>query len=42
MIKVPNEVAQAIINYLITRPWTEVDALIAALRGCEPVEEKEE
>jgi hypothetical protein len=36
MIELPPELAQAIHDYLVTRPMREVEGLVNALRECRP------
>lgn len=36
MIEIPAQLAQAIHDYLLTRPMREVEALVNALRQCQP------
>jgi len=38
MIDLPPELAQAIHDYLVTRPMREVEGLVTALRQCKPKE----
>ena len=37
-VTISKELAQALLNYLQTKPFAEVHALIAELLKCEPVE----
>lgn len=39
MLKIPNNTAQAILTYLVQRPYAEVFQLVAALRTLQPIEE---
>jgi hypothetical protein len=39
MIELPPELAQAIHDYLVSRPMREVEALVNALRQCKPKEQ---
>lgn len=36
MIEVPPQLAQALHDYLVTRPMREVEGLVNALRECKP------
>jgi hypothetical protein len=36
MIELPPELAQAIHDYLVTRPMREVESIVTALRQCKP------
>lgn len=36
MIEIPPHLAQAIHDYLLTRPMREVEGLVNALRQCQP------
>jgi hypothetical protein len=36
-VRVPAELAAAIHEYLVSRPMREVEALVGALRRCEPI-----
>jgi hypothetical protein len=38
MIQLPPDLAQAIHDYLVTRPMREVEGLVNALRECRPQE----
>jgi hypothetical protein len=38
MIEVPPQLAQALHDYLLTRPMREVEPLVNALRECKPKE----
>lgn len=37
MFKIQADLAQAILNYLVTRPYAEVAPFVAALENLEPV-----
>ena len=39
MIEMPPELAQAIHEYLLSRPMREVERIVAALRECKPKQE---
>jgi hypothetical protein len=38
MIEIPPQLAQALHDYLLTRPMREVEAMVNALRECKPKE----
>lgn len=40
--KIKEEVAHALLNYLITRPYAEVHELVKALQSIEPIKEMTE
>ena len=42
MIEIPAQLAQAIHEYLLTRPMREVEGLVNALRECKPKEPTDE
>lgn len=42
MIELPPELAQAIHEYLVTRPMREVEGMVNALRQCKPKDASDE
>jgi len=42
MIEIPEQLARALHDYLLTRPMREVEGLVGALRQCQPKEEADE
>lgn len=42
MIEIPQQLAQAIHDYLLSRPMREVEGLVNALRQCKPKDEADE
>ena len=40
--KISGEEAQEILNYLVTRPWKDVDVHVKALHNIQPIEDAKE